>query len=337
MKLPTAKIKKIAVLRALYLGDLLCAVPALRALRHAYPEAEISLVGLPWARRFVDRFQGYVDRFISFPGYPGLPEQVPDEKALLDFLENMRKEDFDVVLQMHGNGTFVNMLVQMFDAGDTAGFYSPKGRDFPSECFIPYPEHIPEIHRHLKLMDSLGIPTQGDYLEFPLTERDHADFMALEMPFSERGYLCIHPGSRSPLRQWPPKYFAAIADYFAARGLAAVITGTREETHLSREVCKYMKHQAYDLTGKTSLGAVALLIKNAYALISNCTGVSHIADAMQTPSVIISMDGEPERWSPLNKELHDVIDWKREPHFGEVFHRMVDFLNTLQKRNCLVV
>ena len=71
-----------------------------------------------------------------------------------------------------------------------------------------------------------------------------------------------------------------------------------------------------DLTGRTSLGAMAILIKKAFALISNCTGVSHIADALNTPSVIISMDGEPERWGPLNKNLHRVIDWTRH-HFFE--------------------
>ena len=81
------EIKKIAVFRALQLGDLLCAIPAVRALRAAFPNAEITLIGLPWAKDLVARFNQYFDKFISFPGYPGLPEQPFDASKFEEFTE----------------------------------------------------------------------------------------------------------------------------------------------------------------------------------------------------------------------------------------------------------
>ena len=65
------------------LGDLLVHRAWLRALRSALPDAEIELIGLPAAQRFVDRFGRYVDRLIEFPGFPGIPEwpPVPDFPA----------------------------------------------------------------------------------------------------------------------------------------------------------------------------------------------------------------------------------------------------------------
>lgn len=329
MKLPAQSIHKIAVFRALQLGDMLCAVPAIRALRKAYPGAEISLLGLPWASTFVERFKNYFDRFIHFPGCEGLPEQVANEQLLHAFIKQIKKEKFDLVLQMQGNGTIVNALMFLFDAKHVAGFYNDESF-VASDLFLQYPTHGAEIERHIALMQHLGISSAETELEFPLTEKDHKDYADLLIPVTEKRYVIVHAGSRGSWRQWPPQYFAALADYCIEQGLTVVITGTNEEREITQELIKCIHHPVIDLTGKTTLGAIAVLIKNAFMLIANCTGVSHIASAMQTPGVIISMDGEPERWSPLNKQLHRVIDWTKHPDFKIVFNEMVSLIQSLK-------
>lgn len=105
------------------------------------------------------------------------------------------------------------------------------------------------------------------------------------------------------------EHFATLAGYCAQLGFIVVITGTKDECAIVDKVIDLMKYPAINLSSKTTLGAIAILIKNAYALISNCTGVSHIAAAFKTPSIVISVDGEPERWGPINKELHQTINW----------------------------
>src|SRR6478736_1054109 len=95
---------KVAVFRALKLGDLMVAVPALRALRAALPTAEIALIGLPWAREFVAHFGKYLIAFHEFLG-------------------KMQAAQFDLAIQLHGSGPIVNPLVQQFGARHTAGFY----------------------------------------------------------------------------------------------------------------------------------------------------------------------------------------------------------------------
>ena len=322
MKLPVTDIKKIAIFRALKLGDMLCTVPSMKALRKAYPDAEITLVGLPWAKAFVERFHMYLDRFIHFPGCLGLPEQPYSEARLYAFIDKMRSEEFDLVLQMQGNGTIVNPLMFLFNAKHVAGFYNNESF-VDSDLFMPYPDYGYEAQRHMALMEHLRMEPQDLDLEFPITEKDEQELAECCLPLLKKRYICIHPGSASALRQWPPPYFAAIAAHCIESKFTVVVTGTNEERDITRELVKCIHYPVIDATGETSPGAVAVLIKNAFMLVANCTGVAHIAAAVKTPSVIISMDGEPERWAPVNKDLHHVIDWTKEPHFENVFNAVI--------------
>jgi ADP-heptose:LPS heptosyltransferase len=327
MKLAPFEIKKIIIFRALQLGDMLCSIPAIRALRSAYPDAEITLTGLPWAKSLTERFDQYFDSFISFPGYPGLPEQPLDPAAFTAFLSTVQDQKFDLAIQLQGNGSVVNPMVELFGARYTAG-YLITGHYAPDNgLFMPYPDFGHEIDRHLLLMEFLGIESQGNDLEYPLTTADYDALDELNLDIEPRTYVCIHPGSRGAWRQWPVQYFASLADYCIDQGFKAVITGTKEESAIIEEVIKQMRHQPINTAGKTSMGAVGVLIQNAALLISNCTGVSHIAAAFKTPSIVISMDGEPQRWGPLDKRMHRTINWLQSPDFELVFQETADLVS----------
>ena len=319
MKLP-ADIKSIIIFRALQLGDMLCAVPALRALRRAYPQARITLTGLPWEQSFQERFSDYIDDFIWFPGYPGLPEQALNPQDFTVFLTVVQQRKFDLAIQLQGNGSIVNPMVELFGAGLTAGYFLENDYTPNKEYFMAYPDYGSEITRHTMLMEFLGIPSKGDELEFPLNNSDDEAYESLELDLQPGSYICIHPGSRGHWRQWPAERFAAIADFCAGLGFKIVVTGTDAERSITAGVIKQMESDALNLTGKTNLGAIAILIKNAHALISNCTGVSHIAAAFKTPSIVISMDGEPERWGPINKQLHKTINWLENDDYNNVLN-----------------
>ena len=319
-------IKKIVVFRALQIGDMLCSIPAIRALKQAYPDSKISLIGLPWARMLVERFPTYFDSLIVFPGYPGFPEQPVDRLAFPEFLRHVQQQNFDLALQMQGSGTISNPVVDLFGAKNIAGFYNPGSYCPNNQLYIKYPSHLHEINRHLQLLQVLGITEATKDLEFPITPKDEEDYEKTGLPVTLKQYVIIHPGARGVNRQWDPANFAAIGDYCFEQGFKVVITGTKEELDIVEAVKQNMKHKPIHAAGKTSLGAVAVLIKNAAALISNCTGVSHIASALKTKSIVISLDGEPYRWGPLNQELHKTIDWTINNELSDVKKAMGDLL-----------
>jgi ADP-heptose:LPS heptosyltransferase len=329
--LSNVPIQKIAILRALQLGDLLCSIPAIRALRNAYPNAEITLFGLPWASTLVERFPDYFDRFIHFPGIEGLPEQVYNADAYVHFVDTMRSNQFDLLIQMQGSGSFVNEMLPQLGAKVFGGFYTD-GHLVPGGLFMPYPATGHEITRHVRLMQFFGIEPQGLHLEFPLTENDSAIRLLEQYNMENRDYVIVHPGSRGSWRQWPPEHFAMIADYCFEQGFPVFVTGTANEGDICKEVIGWMRHPAFNVAGQTNLGTIGALIKGACMLLSNCTGVSHIASAMETPSIVISMDGEPERWGPMNRELHVTYDWTSRQKLEEVFFETAKMLRKIKKQ-----
>src|SRR5947199_777445 len=102
---------------------MLLAVPALRAIRQRFPEAEISLIVLPWMGAFVRRFRGYVDRFVEFGGYPGIEEVELIPEHSQRFIQEQKAYGYDIVIQMHGSGCVSNALVAALDGKVTLGYY----------------------------------------------------------------------------------------------------------------------------------------------------------------------------------------------------------------------
>src|SRR5437763_2445351 len=99
--------RKVVLLRASRIGDFLCSTPAFRALRMALPGAEISMITLPLLQELVTR-SPHLDRFIAFPGFPGIAEQLFDARRALQFFQEMQDEQFDLAVQMQGTGSYSN-------------------------------------------------------------------------------------------------------------------------------------------------------------------------------------------------------------------------------------
>lgn len=310
--------RTIALFRAIKLGDLLCITPTLRALRQSFPKAHIALISLPWAEEFAAAYPDEIDEFIAFPGWPGLPEQPLDPARTVAFLQQMQSRQWDVVVQLQGNGTLVNAMLNLFGAKVLAGYYLP---DVPSErwagetgLFMPYPQQSHEVHRHLNLLDFLttnssrtGQAVPDDALFFPVSAANKTEAEALlQATGTSAEYALIHGGGISG-RRWPAENFAAVADALAGRGLAILLTGTLAEQPIIDAVQRQMQHNSVSVAGQTSLGTLAALLTGAALLVSNDTGVAHLAFACRTPSVVVYTSADPAEWGPLNLQRHRLV------------------------------
>ncbi len=304
------RIKKIAIFRALNIGDMICAVPAIRAIRREYKEARITLIGLPWAGDFSTRFGKYIDNFIEFPGYPGLFEGNVDWEGLRKFVPSIEKERFDLLFQMHGEGTILYPLIKSLKAKQTVSFYK-RGKDKKIfDVNVPFPENIHEIKRCLKLVGKVSNKKWPEELEFPIAdyERKFASLLLTFHNLNKKQFIVIHPGASKKAKWLNTTALSLVGDYFANLGYKIVLTGSRSEKFLCEEIARKMSHKSTNLAGATTLGVAVEISKRSKLLISNDAGTAHASNAVGVRSVIIFNGfSDPNRWAPIKSISNRIV------------------------------
>lgn len=302
--------RDVLVLRALHLGDVLRAIPAFRAMRSAWPDARIRLIGLPWSRALVPRLPGYLDDVVAFPGWPGVPETRFEAARTLGFLSAASRTPADLAIQMHGSGVQTNAFVALLGAKRTAGTFVPGTHRPDPATYVPLDERASEVRRCLAVLEPLGVRPAGEHLELRVLDADRraADALLDRVAASatlRAGFAVVHAGGRSA-RRWPAARFAAVADDLA-RDLPVVLTGTADERDVAAEIIARMRRPAIDLVGTTPMGAMFALVDRARVVVCNDTGISHVADALDVPSVVLFTSSDPSRWAPTDRPLHRAL------------------------------
>jgi ADP-heptose:LPS heptosyltransferase len=308
---------RIAVLRALPgVGDLLCAVPALRAVRAAHRDAEVTLIGLPGATWFAERFRPYVDALVPLTAWPGLPEAPgpPDEACA--FLFEARRQRFDLALQLHGDGTVTNDLIGQLGARQIAGMVRPGGVPPVDGQFVEIAPETSEVERLLAAVRAAGIPTMSAALEWPERPAEGAEAEALVG--RDAPYAVLHAGASLESRRWDQRGFAAVGDDLARRGWRVVLTGVGAERSVADGVRASMHAPVIDLVGRTSLGITAAVVRRAALVVTNDTGMSHLVAAVGTPSVVVFSVTDPCRWKPAGDPHRAVVAGELEPTIAAV-------------------
>jgi ADP-heptose:LPS heptosyltransferase len=154
-------IDRIAVLRANAIGDFIATLPALTALRAAYPAAEIVLLARDWHAEFLRDRSSPVDRVIPVPCSEGVrddgPPVSPDQ--LDRFFEAMRRERFDLAVQLHGGGRYSNPFVRRLGARVAIGLQAEDAP--PLDRVVPYRHQHHEVLRYLEVVALAGAPPVG--------------------------------------------------------------------------------------------------------------------------------------------------------------------------------
>lgn len=317
------QVRRIAVLRPNAVGDFVFALPALHALKHAYPDAELVFLGKAWHAAFLEGRPGPIDRVVVMPPVPGVgaPLDEPvDEQAVERFVARMRGEAFDIVLQMYGGGRYANPFVTRLGAGLAVG---ARADDAPA--LDRWVAHVEPANRRLALLEIAalaGAALPWMRRELAVTPADRAAAaqvlppdvpLAVPAPAPDRGsampftpqrrarpLVLLQPGSSDPRRCWPAERFIAVGNALAAAGALVAVNGSAQEAGLVRQIVDGLRRPALDLAGKLGLGGLCGVLERAALVVSNDTGPLHLALAIGTPAVGLFwhtnlVDGAPLR------------------------------------------
>ena len=302
-------IKKIAILRANALGDLIFVLPALQALRETYPKAEITLLATPWHKEFLSKRPTAINRVIVIPPSKGVRDDAKEssQNELKKFFKSMQEEHFDVACQLHGGGKYSNPFLLQLGARLTIGLKTP---DAPAlDRWIPYIYYQNEYARYLEVVSLINATTNHFQPVLSVTPFDMQEVRE-RLPALKKSYAIIHPGASDPRRRWETKKFAEIANFLFEKGYKVVITGTTNEKDLMDSVASQMSYPSINACNTLSINGLAGLIKDASYIISNDTGPLHLAEALGTRSIGIYWCGNMINGAPFSRtKQRTAISW----------------------------
>jgi heptosyltransferase-2 len=277
-----------------WVGDAIMTLPAIHAIRRAYPEANISL--------------------LVKPGVAPLFEENPDIDEIVLYKESHRRFFGRLQLAMslrQRRFTRAILLQNAFDAALIAFLagiperigYDRDGRGFMLTKAIPPRGGDRKTHHidyYLNLLREAGIPAESSE---PRLRLDIDELHAARATLSglSRPILGINPGSAyGPSKRWLPERFAEVAGWFIKQTHGSVVIfGGKGETDIAGEIFKAIPMNKISVAGRTSLRELAALIAECDVFLTNDSGPMHIAYAVGTPLVAIFGSTSPALTGPV--------------------------------------
>lgn len=304
-------VKKIAVLRAGALGDFMVILPALHALRHTYPQAEIVLLGKCWQHEFLVKGRSPVDRVEVVPVKHGVGHehgQHEDIYALEDFFTRMRAEAFDIAISFQGNGLSANAFVNQLGARVTAGSWCEGAANLDRSIHYYYYQH--EVMRYLEIATLVGATTDIYEPSVHVLPGDWDEVKRFNIDHESESYILINPVANDIRRMWPLENYSTLADSLAERNVSVVFVGSMADHAIANDIINRMQRSAINACG-ISIGGLAALASRASLMIAPDTGPLHVAQAVQCPTIGLYWAPNVINWAPLNRALHrPVISWQ---------------------------
>lgn len=300
-------IKRILVIRLDHIGDLLFATPVFRTIKAAYPEVRLDVL-VNRQNKDIVKDNPFVDEIMTYdtPWFKRKSKRVIKIKEFIRLAKALRKENYDIGIDLRGDLRHIIFML-LANIRYKVG-YGITGGGFLLDEEVSYYPQVHEVEHNLDLLRAIGIECVNKKSEFfiPDEHKNFAEEFCAKNDLGKEDFIvCIHPGAGYPSKRWVSKRWAQLIDRLIREFRARIIiVGTSEDKATSGNIKKMVKNKIIDAVDKTSLGDLAALFGKTKLFIGTDSGPSHIASAVNTPSIILySGTNDAKQWAPLGKKV----------------------------------
>lgn len=289
---------RILILKPSSLGDVIHALPVLRLLKKAHPQAEIYWWILEELAPILADDPDLTDLFLferkkwkSLDFWPRKLSQIRE----------MRKLRFDWVIDLQGlarSGT----LAWLANGALTIGLDDPReGASGFYDIRVSRPSYgTHAVDWYLEVVKALGIPVHHDFEWLP---RRSLAAGAPAWASDRTRRIILNPGARWENKRWPAEYFGRLAALLSREypECEIVVLGGKSDTALGAEIYRAAPGHVTNLAGKTSIPEMIELIRECEVMVTNDTGPMHIAAALGRPLLALFGPTNPKRTGPYGQ------------------------------------
>jgi heptosyltransferase-2 len=287
VKILSNKPAKILIRSTNWIGDAIMTTPAVRSIRSNFPDAEITLLCLPWV---ADVFAAcpHIDHIFIYDK-KGRHQRLAGR---LQLIRELRIRNFDLTILLQ-NAFEAALITRLAGIPVRAG-YSTDGRGLLLSHGVKKHPDIGkkhQVHYYQEMLQGLGLNIGADSLELfldPAAEKEAAVLLSCAGQ-GRTPIIGLNPGAAyGPAKRWPVAKYSELASHLAAacHGLLLVF-GTKADQEAAAAISKAAPGQVLDLTGKTSLALALACIDCCQVFVTNDSGLMHVAAALETPLVAI--------------------------------------------------
>ena len=302
--------ERVCIYRIGNVGDTICALPAMAAIRRAYPRAHLTLLTSPGPRQlpgakqllagadWLDEMRVYYD------------EDISTIRGCWNLLKELRRRAFDVWIELPDDLQTLRIALRNMLFARLAGVKWARGWRINTIRWAVQPQaeglNFPnETNRLMSTVRQAGVGT--DTVSFPLPLKPHhtraVDTLLREYLPEGLPLVAVAPGAKRPANRWPMERFAELGKLLVRRGFRIALLGGNSDAGICRQLAESIGCGVANLADRTELLESCELLKRCSLVISNDSGVQHLAAAVSTPCIsLFSCRDFPGKWWPFGDQ-----------------------------------